>query len=212
MQCPKSIGSIVLAAPMTVTLAAANAYEDAHYPDWKGQWARIGGGAFDPAKPAGRRQQPPLTAEYQAIWELNMAEEAAGGQDYNPQVRCLPGGMPRLMIAYEPMEVIVTPETTYIRVQFNSGLRRIYTDGRDWPAAMTPTFFGYSIGRWIDEDGDGRYDMLEVETRAMKGRASTTRAASPCTRTTRPSSRSASISTRPIRTCCVTRSPPSTMP
>jgi hypothetical protein len=169
MQCPKSIGSIVLAGALAVTLAVANAYDDSQYPDWKGQWVRIGGGAFDPSKPAGRRQLPPLTAEYQAIWEAHMAEEAAGGQDYNPQVRCLPGGMPRLMIAYEPMEVIVTPETTYIRVQFNSGLRRIYTDGRDWPAAITPTFFGYSIGRWIDEDGDGRYDVLEVETRAMKG-------------------------------------------
>jgi len=27
---------------------------------------------------------------------------------------------------------------------------------------------GYSIGR-IDEDGDGRYDVLEVETRQLKG-------------------------------------------
>jgi hypothetical protein len=24
---------------------------------------------------------------------------------------------------------------------------------------------GYSIGKWVDEDGDGRYDVLEVETR-----------------------------------------------
>ena len=28
---------------------------------------------------------------------------------------------------------------------------------------------GYSIGKWIDEDGDGRYDALEVETRLLKG-------------------------------------------
>src|SRR5207249_1973286 len=31
------------------------------------------------------------------------------------------------------------------------------------------TFAGYSIGKWIDEDGDGRYDVLEVETRKFKG-------------------------------------------
>ena len=31
-----------------------------------------------------------------------------------------------------------------------------------------PTFAGYSIGKWIDEDRDGRYDTLEVETRNMK--------------------------------------------
>jgi hypothetical protein len=30
-------------------------------------------------------------------------------------------------------------------------------------------FEGYSIGKWVDEDGDGRYDVLEVETRALKG-------------------------------------------
>jgi hypothetical protein len=47
--------------------------------------------------------------------------------------------------------------------------RRIYTDGRAWPNDPEPTFAGYSIGRWIDADGDGRYDALEVETRHMKG-------------------------------------------
>jgi hypothetical protein len=30
-------------------------------------------------------------------------------------------------------------------------------------------FAGYSIGKWIDTDGDGRYDVLEVETRDLKG-------------------------------------------
>jgi hypothetical protein len=28
---------------------------------------------------------------------------------------------------------------------------------------------GYSIGKWIDEDGDGIFDVLEVETRGFKG-------------------------------------------
>jgi len=28
---------------------------------------------------------------------------------------------------------------------------------------------GYSIGNWKDEDGDGRFDLLEVETRNFKG-------------------------------------------
>src|SRR5262249_12446834 len=42
-------------------------------------------------------------------------------------------------------------------------------DGRDWPAKIKPTFEGYSIGRWIDQDGDGKYDLLEVESRGFKG-------------------------------------------
>ena len=27
---------------------------------------------------------------------------------------------------------------------------------------------GYSIGKWVDEDGDGKYDVLEIETRNLK--------------------------------------------
>jgi hypothetical protein len=47
--------------------------------------------------------------------------------------------------------------------------RRIYTDGRDWSGEIEPTFAGYSIGKWVDTSGEGRYDTLVVETRALKG-------------------------------------------
>ena len=74
-----------------------------------------------------------------------------------------------MMIGYEPIEVIVLPEITYMQMMFNSEFRRIYTDGRDFPKEIEPSFAGYSIGKWIDEDGDGHYDVLEVETRSFKG-------------------------------------------
>ena len=75
-----------------------------------------------------------------------------------------------MMIVYEPgMETIITPGETFIYISFNSYFRHIYTDGRAWPDHIVPSFSGYSIGRWIDEDGDGRYDVLEVETRGLKG-------------------------------------------
>ena len=32
-----------------------------------------------------------------------------------------------------------------------------------------PTFVGYSVGKWLDTDGDGRYDVLEIETRHVRG-------------------------------------------
>jgi hypothetical protein len=66
-------------------------------------------------------------------------------------------------------EWVVTPETTYVLIGWHDHYRRIFTDGRDWPAEIVPTYSGYSIGRWIDEDGDGQYDVLEVETRGFKG-------------------------------------------
>jgi hypothetical protein len=167
-----AMGAIALVATLSLAGARAGAQELLRFPDWSGQWERINGlagGSFDPSKRPGRAQQPPLTAEYRAVWEANMAESDAGGQNYNTQAHCLPGGMPRMMIAYQPMETIVTPETTYIHIAFFHELRRIYTDGRDWPAVITPTFSGYSIGRWLDADGSGRLSTLEVETRGLRG-------------------------------------------
>jgi len=164
---------LVWAAAAAIALAAvagARAGEEKQYPDWEGQWVRIGGGGqFDPNKPPNRGQNPPLTAEYKAVWETHLADTEAGGQKYNPQIRCLPSGMPRMMMAYDPMEVIIMPKITYIEVTFGSEFRRIYTDGRDWPNPPQPSFEGYSIGKWTDQDGDGRYDLLEVETRDFKG-------------------------------------------
>src|SRR5262245_41258919 len=110
-----SLASIAFVATLCAAGTSAWSQESAKFPDWKGQWVRIGaGGQYDPTKPAVRGQQPPLTPEYQAIWEANIAEGRSGGQYYNTQVRCMPGGMPRMMMAYEPMEVIVLPEITYI--------------------------------------------------------------------------------------------------
>jgi len=70
---------------------------------------------------------------------------------------------------YAPFEIIVTPRTTHMLMDHIHDSRRIFTDGREWPKEMEPSFSGYSIGKWIDQDGDGRYDVLEVETRALRG-------------------------------------------
>ena len=77
--------------------------------------------------------------------------------------------MPRVMNMYAPFEIIVTPRTTHMLMDHIHDSRRIFTDGREWPKEMEPSFSGYSIGKWIDEDGDGRYDVLAVETRALRG-------------------------------------------
>ena len=78
--------------------------------------------------------------------------------------------MPATMTAYQPMEIIVMPSTTYIRIDYiRESRRRIFTDGRAWPKEIEPGFDGYSIGKWVDEDGDGKFDVLEAETRYFKG-------------------------------------------
>jgi hypothetical protein len=95
-----------------------------------------------------------------------------GGQGIDPTYNCLSPGMPRVMLGYSQMEFVVTPETTYVPMtRDHDFMRHIYTDGRDFPANMgeEPRFLGYSIGKWLDTDRDGRFDTLDVETRGMKG-------------------------------------------
>ena len=157
-------------------IAPALAFDDALYPDLSGQWLRINlhkGGqfTFDQTKAWGLGQEAPLTPEYQAVLDASIADQENGGQgNWYSGARCLPPGMPATMNAYNSLEFIVLPEVTYILNEHNLPIkRRIYTDGRDWPKDIDPTFQGYSIGRWLDNDGDGRLDTLEVETRSFKG-------------------------------------------
>jgi hypothetical protein len=102
------------------------------------------------------------------VLQDSMADQAKGGIGNYPSATCRAGGMPRMMSAGQ-FEYVVTPETTYVLIGGEDHYRRIFTDGRDWPGTIDPTYQGYSIGKWIDEDGDGRYDVLEVETRGFKG-------------------------------------------
>ena len=163
-----SIMAISLAAICSMAVGA-NAFDESKYADLKGQWIGVGANAnsqWDPSKPPGRGQQAPLTPEYQAIFDATLARYSEGGR---PPNTCIPPGMPRAMIGYRPMEIIVTPYATNIMLGEVSEIRRIYTDGRKWPQELEPGHSGYSIGTWEDTDGDGRNDTLAVETRGMKG-------------------------------------------
>jgi len=165
-----SIAGIMLTAMLALANTTTMAFDETKYPDWIGQWRRPAGvgNQWDTSKPVSK-QEAPLTAEYQAIFEANLADQAAGGQGTDPTYTCLPDGMPRAMNVIFPMEIIIQPSVTHIMIEYLSMLRRIYTDGRQWPNDKDPSFMGYSIGKWIDEDGDGRFETLEVETRDLKG-------------------------------------------
>jgi hypothetical protein len=153
-----------------MTSVGAPAQDMSRYPDWSGQWRKPAGvgNQWDLSRPPGRGQRPPLTPEYQAIYEARLADRANGGLGGNFTAQCLPHGVPQMMTGIYPMEIVVTPRTTYILSDYNEP-RRIFTDGRDWPKEIEGTFNGYSIGKWIDENRDGRYNLLEVETRGFKG-------------------------------------------
>src|SRR5207249_9877960 len=147
----KLVHAIEVVGAVMMLVSAAQA-ADAKYPDWKGAWERwippnavldtgngiyTAGGqpSFDQTKPWGQGQEAPLTPEYQKVFEESLADQAKGGEGnfFDHGVRCMPGGMPLMTIAFGAMEFIVTPETTYIVPGGGEPLRRIFTDGRDWP-------------------------------------------------------------------------------
>ena len=177
MQYRNPIGALAVAALLSATTGLAHAFDDAKYPDLGGAWDRTGGAAprFDTSKPRGLTQQAPLTPEYQKLYEASLADQAAGGQGNHTVYKCLAWGMPAMMNGYASIQIVVMPETTYMLIDDgNDSFRRIFTDGRGFPEDAEPAFTGYSIGKWIDTTGAGRYDTLEVETRNFKGRGSTT--------------------------------------
>jgi hypothetical protein len=166
----RMMGVAALAAAVSAGPAMAqHSIDESKYPPMAGQWLRVGPlGVFDSTKPLAAGQEPPLTPEYRKRYEANLAEVAKGGSGDDPVHTCIPEGMPRAMNLVLPMELIITRETTYVLMEYLSMLRRIYTDGRAFPTDEDPSWMGYSIGKWIDEDGDGRFDVLEVETRNLK--------------------------------------------
>ena len=163
MRYRRSIATVALATAMLMTIAAAQAFDETKYSDLKGQWDRAAGSGVWDTKTA------PLTPEYRTILEANVKDQREGGQGGDPTYTCLAPGMPRVMNAYGPFEIVVTPNTTHVLMDHIHDSRRIFTDGRDWPKEIEPSFGGYSIGKWVDEDGDGRYDVLVVETRGLRG-------------------------------------------
>jgi hypothetical protein len=168
-----TIGAIAMAAALLMAVGGAQAFDESRYPDWSGQWRRVPDGGpprYDPSKPNGRGQEAPLKEPYRLMHEASMADQLAGGQGlYRSSVRCVPMGMPWQMNGTFPFEFIFTDKTTFVLSEISTQQpRRIYTDGRAWPKDEETTFTGYSIGRWIDEGGTGRFDVLEIETRNLR--------------------------------------------
>jgi hypothetical protein len=164
------IRATAVAAVLLAGTIVAWAQEQSKLPDWSGQWLRgpgMGNG-WDPSKEQGHGQQAPLTPEYKVKFDALLADKALGGIGGDKTALCLPHGMPRMMIGIYPIEFIVTPKVTYVLTDYTTH-RRIFTDGSTWPTEILPSYNGYSIGKWTDDDGDGRHDVLEVETRGFKG-------------------------------------------
>ena len=75
----------------------------------------------------------------------------------NPNIRCLPVGVPRFVAYSHPYKIIQTPDLVVILYESQTLFRQIFLDGRALPKDAEPTWLGYSVGKW---EGD----TLVVET------------------------------------------------
>lgn len=64
-----------------------------------------------------------------------------------------PTGFPRIVL-YElrPFQIVQTSNQVLILYMFEKRWRVIWTDGRALPANPDPRWYGYSVGRWVDDN------------------------------------------------------------
>jgi hypothetical protein len=107
---------------------------------------------------------PPLTAWGQARYDgrkPTWGPKAVGiGESNDPLVTCDPLGFPRAML-YETrgFEFLHTATKTVQLLQYQRVWREIWTDGRslpsdvggDKPESPDTRWYGYSVGRWVDD-------------------------------------------------------------
>lgn len=109
---------------------------------------------------------PPLKAEYRAAYEAEQKKIADANARGEPiatnYTHCIPDGMPAMMMAMFPMEVIQSPGRVTIVQEAYNQVRRIYLDEEQIAIEdAEPRFWGHSVGRW---EGD----TLVIDTVGIK--------------------------------------------
>jgi hypothetical protein len=70
---------------------------------------------------------------------------------FNPTLNCLPDGTPHADLLPEPFKIIQTPREILILYEVETTFRQIFTDGRKQPTDPSPSWMGYSVGKWEDD-------------------------------------------------------------
>ncbi len=109
---------------------------------------------FQDFKPA----DVPMRPEAAELFRRNGQAAATFGTD------CSPYGFPLNTLLSEVMKMSQAPGLLVQMLELDNTYRQIYTDGRKLPADPSPSWLGYSAGRW---EGD----LLVVETTGFNDRA-----------------------------------------
>ncbi len=99
---------------------------------------------------------PPFTAAgLEALKETkpsNGFRSTLATESNDPVIAGDPQGMPREdLFELRTVNILQTPVAIYLMYQFGRVWRVIWTDGREVPKDAEPRWFGYSLGKWVDD-------------------------------------------------------------
>jgi len=131
------------------------------------------GGQFSGAKALpvdGRGLEPPYTPlgleAYRSTKPTNSFRMVLPAEGNDPVNSCEPQGFPREnLFQLRTTQILQMPDKVVVLYEFGKIWRVIWTDGRELPKDPEPRWFGYSVGKWVDD-----YTLL-VESGGMDDRA-----------------------------------------
>jgi hypothetical protein len=91
---------------------------------------------------------PPLQPSADVTYKATQAKDHNNHAATDPYLSCYPPGVPRILLIPFPFEIIQTPGKIVMIFEYDHFVRQIYTDGRDHPKDLDPTWMGNSIGKW----------------------------------------------------------------
>jgi hypothetical protein len=99
-------------------------------------------------------------------WAKALFDQRADGSHAreDPDANCLPLGVPKTAASIFPWKIVQTPGFIVIVHEEKNLWRQIFLDGRELMPDATPTWMGYSTGKW---EGD----TLVVDTKGFNGKA-----------------------------------------
>ncbi|HEY6347077.1 MAG TPA: hypothetical protein VIY49_36770 [Bryobacteraceae bacterium] len=82
-------------------------------------------------------------------WAKTRSEENRAGQQPDSAARCLPPGVPRIVLTAEPFEIVQQPKRILFIYEAGAHVwRNVWMDGRPHPHDPNPSWLGDSIGHW----------------------------------------------------------------
>jgi hypothetical protein len=127
-------------------------WDPANGPDDGGQFLGAKALPVD-GKPGHEPAYTPLGLEaYLRTKPSNGARMVSPGETNDPELLCDPQGFPREdLFQLRTTQIVQAPGKIYMLYEFDRVWRVIWTDGRELPKDPEPRWYGYSVGKWVDD-------------------------------------------------------------